>query len=100
MFSIEGAGLARTKWVSEADFKDLVAITVSKPPRAGRHQGGRPARALQAPSPEPYWKLRAKGGVHELFFLTTLDQTPRFVETIDSLAAAKAFRRTSGCTCR
>jgi len=34
---------------------------------------------LLNPSAEPYWKLRAKGGMQELFFLTTLDRTPGYV---------------------
>ena len=94
MFSIEGAGpLAADKVeYQEADFKDLVAANGLEAAEALEGIKAADLRvALQAPSPEPYWKLRAKGGVQEVFFLTTLDQTPRFVETIDNLAAAKAF---------
>jgi FAD/FMN-containing dehydrogenase len=42
---------------------------------------------LSRPSSEPYWRLRHKGGAHELFFLTTLDRTPEFVETMRTTAA-------------
>ena len=45
------------------------------------------ALMLPRPSPEPYWKLRLKGGFHDLFFLTTLDRTPAFLETIPGLAS-------------
>jgi len=41
------------------------------------------------PSPEPYWKLRYKGGSQEIFFLTTLDKTPGFVTTMFSVARQK-----------
>ena len=45
---------------------------------------------ILGPSPEPYWKLRYKGGSQEIFFLTTLDKTPRFVTTL--LAASNEGR--------
>jgi len=38
------------------------------------------------PSTEPYWKLRYKGGSQEIFFLTTLDKTPGFVDTMTAAA--------------
>jgi FAD/FMN-containing dehydrogenase len=37
-------------------------------------------------SPDPYWKLRYKGGSQEIFFLSTLDKSPRFVNTMFSAA--------------
>jgi FAD/FMN-containing dehydrogenase len=43
------------------------------------------ARILR-PSPEPYWKLRSRGGAQELFFLTMLDKTPGHVATMFSVA--------------
>lgn len=43
------------------------------------------------PSAEPYWKLRYKGGVQEIFFLTTLDKTPGFVRTMYSIANEHLF---------
>jgi hypothetical protein len=33
---------------------------------------------LSLPSPEPYWKLRLKGGFRDIFFLTTLGKTTEF----------------------
>jgi FAD/FMN-containing dehydrogenase len=38
------------------------------------------------PSREPYWKLRYRGGCQDIFFITTLDRTPEFVTTMNSLA--------------
>lgn len=47
--------------------------------------------ALAKPSPEPYWKLRRRGASSDLFFLTTLDKAPEFVETVQGLAAEKRY---------
>jgi FAD/FMN-containing dehydrogenase len=41
---------------------------------------------LLEPSKEPYWKIRYAGGAQEIFFLTTLDKTPGFISTINSIA--------------
>jgi FAD/FMN-containing dehydrogenase len=41
---------------------------------------------IQNPSPEPYWKLRFKGGSQEIFFLTTLDKSPGFITEMKSAA--------------
>lgn len=44
--------------------------------------GYRLMELLQNTSEEPYWKLRYKGDTQEIFFLTTLDKTPGFVNTM------------------
>ena len=41
---------------------------------------------LLRPSREPFWKFTYKGGCQDIFFLTTLDQTPRFVNAVYTLA--------------
>jgi FAD/FMN-containing dehydrogenase len=46
---------------------------------------------LPAPSGEPYWKIRYRGGAQEIFFLTTLDKTPGFITTINSLAEEQQY---------
>ncbi len=46
------------------------------------------AEAMLAPSKEPYWKLRNKGGCQDIFFLTTLNRVPEFVTTMNALAEA------------
>jgi FAD/FMN-containing dehydrogenase len=43
------------------------------------------------PSPEPYWKLRYKGGLQDIFFLTTLDKTPRFITTLFAAANERHY---------
>jgi len=37
---------------------------------------------LTSPCKEPYWKLRYKGRSQEIFFLTTLDKIPKFIEAM------------------
>ena len=41
---------------------------------------------LGAPSPEPYYKLRPKGGFVDIVFLTTLDRVHAFIETLETEA--------------
>jgi len=41
---------------------------------------------LLSPSPELYWKLKNRGAFQDLFFLTTLDKTPGFVNRVFKLA--------------
>jgi len=47
--------------------------------------------ALLYPSPEPYWKLGYKGGCQDIFFVTTLDRTPEFIKTVNSIAEALGY---------
>jgi hypothetical protein len=49
------------------------------------------ARLLSEPSPEPYWKLRLKGGFSDIFFLTTLGKTPEFAGIMSELAKSAGF---------
>ncbi|MFC2003666.1 FAD-binding oxidoreductase [Chloroflexota bacterium] len=42
-------------------------------------------------SPEPYWKLKYKGECHDIFFLTTLDKVPKFIDTMHRLAEAHQY---------
>ncbi|HTY81405.1 MAG TPA: FAD-binding oxidoreductase [Dehalococcoidales bacterium] len=48
-------------------------------------------KAVFSAADEPYWKLSYKGGCQNLFFLTTLDKTPGFVNTMMSLAEANQY---------
>jgi len=48
-------------------------------------------KALRNPCDEPYWKLRSKGGCQDIFFLTTLDRTPQFVDCIHSVSQAHDY---------
>ncbi len=52
------------------------------------------SKALSKPSGEPYWKLRFKGGCHDIFFLTTLDRTPEFIGAMYQMAEATGYPST------
>ena len=47
-------------------------------------------KRLLNPSEEPYWKLSYKGGCQDIFFITTLNKTAKFIKTMYS--AAKALK--------
>jgi len=47
--------------------------------------------ALSRVSGEPYWKLKYEGGCSEIFFLTTLDRSPGFIEAMCSLAQRHGY---------
>jgi hypothetical protein len=49
------------------------------------------ARLLSRPSPEPYWKLRWKGGFRDIFFLTTQGKTPELAGVMSELAQRQGF---------
>jgi FAD/FMN-containing dehydrogenase len=42
-------------------------------------------------STEPYWKLAYKGGYQDILFLTTLNRTPEFIKTMNSIAEASGY---------
>jgi FAD/FMN-containing dehydrogenase len=44
-------------------------------------------RILASPSPEPYYKSAPKGQFRDIFFLTTLDRVPSFVQVMEAEAA-------------
>jgi hypothetical protein len=48
-------------------------------------------RMLAKPSAEPYWKLRYKGACQDIFFLTTLDRVPKFVDVMYGLASQSGY---------
>jgi FAD/FMN-containing dehydrogenase len=48
---------------------------------------------LYDPSSAPYWKLRPRGAFQDLFFLTTMDRTPDFIEAVYGIAEANGFSR-------
>ena len=50
--------------------------------------------AILKPSPDPYWKLRYKGGCQDIFFITTLDKTPEFIKIMHSVAEAQGYPST------
>jgi FAD/FMN-containing dehydrogenase len=87
--SFEGYGILPEEKVKheEADFRVMAQACGLKPevtiPGANAEEV---SQLLSRPSSEPYWKTRFQGGVHDLFFLTTLDKTPRFAGAMSDLA--------------
>lgn len=76
----------------EADIREIAqqhGLSMA-PVLQGLH-GDEMLNTILRPSPEPYWKLRYKGGSQEIFFLTTLDKTPGFVSTMFSVARQKQY---------
>jgi FAD/FMN-containing dehydrogenase len=47
--------------------------------------------AIMQPSREPYWKFGYKGDCRDIFFITTLDKTPQFVEVINKIAGTSDY---------
>ena len=87
--SFEGYGILPEDKVEceEADFRAMAQSCHLKPeailPGASAKEV---SRLLSQPSSEPYWKTRFKCGVHDIFFLTTLDKTPGFIGAMPGLA--------------
>lgn len=76
----------------EADIKDITARYGAKfVPKVPRASEIRVLEAIMNPSKEPYWKLRSKGGCQDIFFLTTLNRTPEFIQTMYSAAEALGY---------
>jgi len=92
--SFEGYGILPEEKVAyeEADFRDMAKSCRLKPeaviPGASAEEV---LRMLSQPSPEPYWKLRFKGGCHDILFLTTLDRTPEFADAMSDLAQRHTY---------
>jgi FAD/FMN-containing dehydrogenase len=92
--SFEGYGELPEEKVhyQEADFKDIAKAILLTPRASIRGvRAEEVSRLLSRPSAEPYWKLRFKGGFQDIFFLTTLDKTPKFVAKISDLAEAQSY---------
>jgi hypothetical protein len=53
--------------------------------------GGEVLSALLNPSPVPCWKLDYKGACQDIFFMTTLDKTPEFVNTVFGIASGLRY---------
>ena len=70
------------KDISEMAQKDGLQLLPAVPGASGDEV----LQAILDPSPEPYWKLRYRGGCQDIFFLTTLEKTPEFVKAMYSVA--------------
>jgi FAD/FMN-containing dehydrogenase len=75
----------------EEDIRDIVQqLGLKLLPEITGITGEQIMSALLNPSPEPYWKLAYKGSCQDIFFMTTLDKVPEFVNSV--FAAANALR--------
>jgi hypothetical protein len=93
--SFEGFGeLPEEKvYYQEADFREMILKSGSLKPVSIIQgiTGQDVAELLSRPSEEPYWKLRLRGAVSDIFFLTTLGRTPVFVEKMSTLSQSRRF---------
>jgi len=75
----------------EKDTRDIVQqFGLELLPAVSGIGGGQVMSIILNPSPVPYWKLTYKGACQDIFFMSTLDKTPEFVNTV--FAAANALR--------
>jgi len=92
--SFEGYGVLPEEKVAyeEVDFRVMARsfnlTPASEIPGAGAEDL---SKLLSQPSAEPYWKTRFKGGVQDIFFLTTLDKAHGFTTAISDLARQQNF---------
>lgn len=92
--SIEGRGILPEEKVAyqEQEIKEVAQLFGLKLMEAvSGVSAGEVAQALSKPSKEPYWKFKSKGDCHDIFFLTTLDRTPEFVEAMSIQAESKRY---------
>jgi len=75
----------------EKDTRDIVQqFALKLLPAVSGVRGGQVMSTILNPSSVPYWKLAYKGGCQDIFFMTTLDKIPEFVNTV--FAAANALQ--------
>lgn len=55
-------------------------------PSVGKVSGVETLKVIENPSGEPYWKLKYKGNSQDIFFVTTLDKTPQFIDAMVKLS--------------
>jgi FAD/FMN-containing dehydrogenase len=71
----------------ESDIRDLCQqFGLDMRPEVKGCMGHELLKRLLEPSAEPHWRRRYKGHSQDLFFLSTLDKAPAFIETMKSLA--------------
>ncbi len=75
--------------------KDLADIAQAAGVEAVREVPGCSANKMEAilaaPSTDPYYKLRPKGGFLDIFFLTTLDKAQSFIDVMEGEADKKNY---------
>ena len=75
----------------EKDTRDIVQqFGLQLLPAVSGIGGGQVMSTILNPSPSTYWKLTYKGACQDIFFMSTLDKVPEFVNTV--FTAANALR--------
>jgi len=71
----------------EKDVKDIAQqFGLKLLPAVSGIRAGEIMTAILNPSPTPYWKLTYRGACQDIFFLTTLDKIPTFINTVFATA--------------
>ena len=80
----------------EADIKDMAAGFGVAPVQTLEDISAQKILGLVTkPSGEPYWKSRVQGGFRDVFFLTTLDKAPMFVDAVRKEMETHQFKEES-----
>lgn len=93
-WSTEGVGLFPQEKVDyqEAELKDVAkSFGLTPVPSVAEIGAVYVSELLSKPSREPYWKLRSIGGCHDIFFITTMDKTPAFIQKVYELAISQKY---------
>ena len=70
-----------------ADAEDIAQQIGLKPVEViGRVTASEILKATKKPSPEPYWKIRQKGGCQEIFFITIHDKLSSIIDSMNQVA--------------
>ena len=94
VFSVEGYGVLPEERLvyQEEEFIETAQVFGLEPKRVlAKVRADTLMDRISNPSDDPYWKIRETGGCHELFFMTTMDQAPSFLEKIQALALAHRY---------
>lgn len=94
LYTIDGTGIMsdeRIEWQGKDFKKEASSFELEIRRNIGNLKADSVAELLWETSDKAYWKTRTKGGCHELFFLTTLDQTPQFIKQMTRLANSFKF---------
>ncbi len=76
----------------EADVRSIAQKTQVEPARSlGLVSAFDLLKAAQAPSPEPYWKLRYKGACHDIFFITKFQSIIPTINCMTAVATEAAY---------
>lgn len=70
----------------ERDIADIAGSLGVRPgDDASGISAGELGRTLAGPCPDPHWKTRLEGACQDLFFLTTTDRVPGFIESMSQV---------------